>query len=217
MNTFPHRLIREDRVRTLAGHPLRALCPIAPISLGMVLTACRRSLMSRTPLAFALVAGAIVLTAPALPAQGSFEGIVTISMIDDGEKDSVRMWIKGQQSRSEISTAEGMRLVRITLPGGRVITLKPDEKQYHVMQLPVDTDENDLGAFQATGRTETVAGQRCEFYVSTTRSCRRACRRCARASASSPSSGCPSIERSSPKPWRSRVATPPPRDARKTS
>ncbi len=93
-----------------------------------------------------------------LAAQGRFEGVITMKVgMAKGPGVETHLYLKGSQSRIERSGAPGV-LIRDS--NGRLMTVMDGAKRYVVFgAAPVSGLK-----FEATGKSETVAGYACKYY-----------------------------------------------------
>jgi hypothetical protein len=127
--------------------------------------------MIASRLSLTLALAVVAAVRPALPADRPFEGVVTYSQTG-GEKAgpiTSTLMVKGSRTRMEYEMGPGMRSVMIGDDRtGEVISLIPGQKLYSV------TNVNDLlkgltpppwPKSTANGRSETVAGRKCDHYL----------------------------------------------------
>ena len=117
-------------------------------------------------------------------AQSGFEGVVVYKMSGTGDNAEMTQMYKGTKSRTEIHSKGQDAAMIMDLATGTMTTLMPAQKMYMVMDFrkmgealkgfsSASKDEQGRrgGAapghmpIQATGRTETVAGYSCEWFV----------------------------------------------------
>jgi Domain of unknown function (DUF4412) len=137
-----------------------------------------------------LVAGLSCLTCTmpvALAAQNTFEGVIAFKMVgEDGKTDTMTQTTKGNAVRLE-GMGKGTGAVVFDAAKHRMLMIQPDEKQYIVtteedmQQMNMmsqaamqkfakkggksEADEDNVKIdFGPTGRTETVAGVKCEVW-----------------------------------------------------
>jgi hypothetical protein len=114
-------------------------------------------------------------TAPA----GSFEGAITANLYAAGQPSILKYAIKGQRARVETNLAQGgtaTAIILMDLAVGSQTMLMPQAKTYMTLDL---NDEKLKGMAErmgksagdqpmkitATGKTETLAGHTCEYWV----------------------------------------------------
>ena len=132
---------------------------------------------------FALMLGLGV--APGVSAQSAFEGVVVYKMSGSNDNAELTQMYKGTKSRTEVNSKGQAGAVITEMAGGsmKMTTLIPSQKMYMTMDLAQmgaalrglgagkDDQRGRQGAppqapaIKATGRTETVAGHACEWYV----------------------------------------------------
>jgi hypothetical protein len=110
-------------------------------------------------------AGRAETAAPASgPRQGSgdFEGVITMLSTSGGARDEMVLRIKGARWRMEMEM-DGDRGAMIRDENGRLISVMDDTRQYAFLpQIP--DEEGDALTFVPLGRSETIAGYRCDHY-----------------------------------------------------
>lgn len=91
----------------------------------------------------------------------SFEGVITATMMADGERIESIMRVKGSRWRLEMEM-DGERGALIRDESGRTMTLMEGTRQYvYLPELPGDDEPLQ---FTATGQSETIAGYPCRYY-----------------------------------------------------
>jgi hypothetical protein len=111
---------------------------------------------------------------PVLAAQGSFEGILHYSMNAGGEVVEPVYYVKGGKTRVEMNMGGQQAVMLLDTESGRSVVLMPAQKMYMAMDVgammrgqPRPEPQAADVKFEATGRTETVAGITCEHYLAT--------------------------------------------------
>jgi hypothetical protein len=118
-----------------------------------------------------LAAAAAAAPRPALPADASFEGVVTYRhAAAPGTPPLIATWLlKGSRSRMEFEVAPGTRSVVIMdVKTGAVISLMPGQKQYMASNLydfAKAMPDVPSSKYSPTGRSETIAGRKCDHYL----------------------------------------------------
>jgi len=133
----------------------------------------------------AVALAAIACVAPAASAQtAGFEGVVAYKMAGKGAGAEMTQMYKGMKSRTEINNGGQTTAMIMDLAAGTMTVLMPPQKSYMVMDMKKmgqglagmfgkgkkDTGtgagaSSALASIKATGRTETIAGHQCEYYV----------------------------------------------------
>lgn len=110
---------------------------------------------------------------------GAFEGAITANLYAAGQPSVLKYAIKGQRARVETNLAQGgtaTAIVLMDLSAGSQTMLMPQAKTYMTLDL---NDEKFKGMAErmnkdaadqpmkitATGKTETIAGHTCEYWV----------------------------------------------------
>jgi hypothetical protein len=96
-------------------------------------------------------------------AQEPFEGVLTTTSISEEGRMTSTVWIKADRRRME-TVVDGTRVTMLADAEGVFITLLDDRRQYYVLEIPGDNEDEVLPTFEASGRTETVAGHPCAYY-----------------------------------------------------
>jgi hypothetical protein len=109
----------------------------------------------------------------ALAAQGSFEGILRYSMNARGQNVEPAFYVKGGKTRVEMNMGGQQAVMLLDAESGQSVMLMPEQKMYMAMNFGAMMQGQQRPAaaadvkFEATGRTETVAGITCEHYLAT--------------------------------------------------
>lgn len=119
----------------------------------------RRSLKSGVII---LVGAAAFVLPSRLAAQGTFEGVITVTVASNGERGQHTLSIKGPMWRADMEV-DGERNSLIRDQGGRLISLIDTERIYVVLWSG-EMDVGDALQFTELGRRETVAGYECRYY-----------------------------------------------------
>jgi hypothetical protein len=123
-----------------------------------------------------------VCLVPTVSAQSpAFEGVVVYRMAMGGDTGQMTQMYKGTKNRTEIAMRGQAVAMIMDMANGTMTTLIPQQKMYMVTDLrkltdaltglvPKDDQKNTASPkqppkIQPTGRTETVAGHVCEWYV----------------------------------------------------
>lgn len=102
-------------------------------------------------------------------AQKGFEGVVEIRMgsaVDAATPMTATMWAKGNKSRIEMSGGPAA-MTMIRDGAGRLIMLVPQQKKYYIMASSADQlrgANTKPVRIAKLGRSETIAGARCDWY-----------------------------------------------------
>lgn len=107
--------------------------------------------------------GLILLSPSRAGAQEPFEGVLATTSISEEGRMTSKVWIKGDRRRME-AVVNGTRVTMLVDADGTFTTLMDDRRQYYVLEIPRDDEDDALPSFEPTGRTETVAGHRCTYY-----------------------------------------------------
>ncbi len=119
------------------------------------------------------ITSALALSASMLGAQAPFEGSIVMNMGGDGEKPrEVAYMVKGGRIRMEIPGGRGETMTMIMDPAERkVLMLMVAQKMYMEQTMGaavVDSAAKGKAAtIKRTGRTETIAGYKCEHVTVT--------------------------------------------------
>jgi hypothetical protein len=106
--------------------------------------------------------GAAAPAGGARPSQGDFEGVITAVSTAGGERDEIILRIKGARWRMEMEM-DGDRGAIVRDENGRLMSVMDDTRQYAFLpQIP--DEEEDALTFVPLGRSETIAGYRCDHY-----------------------------------------------------
>jgi len=139
--------------------------------------------MVRTNAVITAVAGCCLLAAGRTEAQSAFEGVVKFKMGMGKDLGEMTQMYKGTKARTEFTGAGGQGGAMIMdMTAQSMIMLVPQQKMYMVMDMKkmAAMAKNMPGArgqgapaggtaappaITATGKTDTVAGYSCEYYV----------------------------------------------------
>jgi hypothetical protein len=121
----------------------------------------------RTSLVLSTVLAVATAAPPAVTAQGSFEGVVTMQVATGPEgQQTVQYSIKGNNARLDMST-QGMEMYELYDGTTRIMDMViPMRRMYmeHTYEKPTEADSLAAKAkFEWTGRKETIAGHECEY------------------------------------------------------
>jgi hypothetical protein len=132
------------------------------VSLALLLAACGEPDAAPSGEAAEHPGGGARTAAPARQGSGDFEGVITVLSTSHGERDEMILRIKGARWRMEMEM-DGDRGAMIRDENGRLISVMDDTRQYAFLpQLP--DEEEDALTFVPLGRSETIAGYRCDHY-----------------------------------------------------
>lgn len=117
-------------------------------------------------------ASALVLSATVLGAQSRFEGSIAMNMAGDGGKPrEVSYFVKGGKIRMEMAGARGEQMTMIMNPAAKeMLILMPAQKMYMVQAMGAAADAAEKSkppTIARTGKTETIAGYKCEYVTVT--------------------------------------------------
>ena len=120
-----------------------------------------------------LALASLGLISPSLSAQAPFEGVVTLQMTMKGVSTQPVVYVKGHLSRANMNLG-GQESYMITDGQKQTMTMvMPGQRMYMVMALEDVADKvvsprtaRTVAELEPTGKTETIAGIRCEHYVS---------------------------------------------------
>lgn len=102
--------------------------------------------------------------AHAIPDQGTFEGVITAKASGGGERGEHVMYVKAGRYRIDMNV-NGERGSIIRDGDNRLLSIDHDERVYVYLPFPaVDSGDDDGVRFEPVGRSDTVAGHRCEYY-----------------------------------------------------
>lgn len=118
-------------------------------------------------------ASALVLSATVLAAQSPFEGSIVMKMGGDGDKPrEVSYFVKAGKIRMEMAGARGETMAMIMNPSEKeLLILMPAQKMYMVQAMGAAADaaaKSKPPTMTRTGKTETIAGYKCEYVTVTT-------------------------------------------------
>jgi len=100
--------------------------------------------------------------ASAAAAQSAFEGVITATAYAEGQGTEVVFRVKGGKIRMEL-IEDGDRGILIADGTGSVISVDDAERVYYRVPPPPDRGP-ELPDLVRLGRSETVAGHRCEYF-----------------------------------------------------
>ena len=118
----------------------------------------------------AIVGGALVVSASAARTQRPFEGVLTIRMASPAGAQDATYSLKGDRMRMDMSLPDGMGMsMLIDRSARKAYVLLPQQRMYMEQDFeePALPQGGDKGrsSFTWTGKTETVAGLRCEHGI----------------------------------------------------
>jgi hypothetical protein len=118
------------------------------------------------------IASALALSVSVLGAQSPFEGSIAMKMGGDGDKPiEVAYMVKGGKIRMEVPTGRGETMAMImNMAERKVLILMAAQKMYmeQPMGAAVDSAAKDKApTIKRTGKTETIAGYKCEHVTVT--------------------------------------------------
>jgi hypothetical protein len=101
-------------------------------------------------------------TAPA----GSFEGAITANLYAGGQPSILKYAIKGQRARVETNLAQGGTATMLMPQAKTYMTLDLNDEKLKGMAERMGKSPGDQPMkITATGKTETIAGHTCEYWV----------------------------------------------------
>jgi len=116
----------------------------------------------------------LATVAPPAEAQRTFEGVITYDMTAAGTSMEMKQMAKGMKIRSEMEGPMGEAISLMDVEAGEITTIMPAQRMYMTMdvdammqQMPAQHEPPRPEEFEATGRTETIAGHECEHYTYT--------------------------------------------------
>lgn len=124
--------------------------------------------MRCTTLATALSVLAVAAFAPALAAQSKFEGVVSMQMTMEGKTQPVQLSVKGTKARMDMEREGRSMTMLMDYDAGKMQMLMPQMKMYmeHTISDPSAGDKaKSRATITKTGKTDVVAGHKCEIIV----------------------------------------------------
>ena len=113
----------------------------------------------------------LTLTAATLAAQSPFEGAISMSLTgDDGKTNDIVYLLKGGKIRFDITGNRGEQMAMITDPAEKkVLMVMLAQKMYMEQELtiPPVSDSAKPATVKRTGKTEMIAGYKCEHIIVT--------------------------------------------------
>lgn len=114
--------------------------------------------------AIALIALAAALPAAASAQSGSFEGIITVQV---SEAPAMQYYVRQGKLRID-AEGQGHKVSSIVDPAAHtVLVVMPEQRMYMAMSVPDSktvADRADDMELTSTGKSEIVAGHRCEYW-----------------------------------------------------
>lgn len=108
----------------------------------------------------------ILAAFPVAAAHAQFEGTITMRLSSTSGGSNMQYSMKGDRLRIDIGAADlGMYVLA---DNGRMTMVMPAQKVYFQPQLPAAATQGKATSkvsVKATGRTETIAGYKCEHYT----------------------------------------------------
>jgi hypothetical protein len=116
---------------------------------------------------FLFLFGVLAVLAPPAAAQGTFEGVITMTLNADEKPMSATAWVKGDKAKYQM--ASGGEMSDMIMDGsGRMLMLVPKQKQYMVIDMSGMNAQTDkvftAMTYSRTGKSETIAGMSCDYW-----------------------------------------------------